>query len=87
MKKNNPGYVLYVYLGEIQNSNTYSYNWAIKHIPTIEKLLIISHSEFSHLENKKSIGWFSTGEWIKIENSGFRNDGMYNVLTYGPCYV
>lgn len=85
MKEQNSGWVLYVSLGEyiLKDEDQKSLRWARKHTKIIEKLLIISHSEFKSLVNKKSINWFSTGAWVTLRNQGFLADGFRKTISYG----
>lgn len=87
MKEMNNGWVLYSCLGELKDyTDNNQLNWTRKHIALIEKMLIISHSDFPSLTNKKGINWFRSGSWVKINNTGFLKDGMYRILTFGLCF-
>jgi len=88
LKEENNKWVLYSCLGELVQTNDEndSFNWSKKNIHLIENMLIITHSDFENLTNKKNIRWFSSNyAWIKIKNTGFLKDGMYKTVTYGPC--
>jgi hypothetical protein len=85
MREKNNRWVLYLSVGEyiIKNEDFDSYKWATKNTKIIEKLLIISHTNMPSLMNKKSINWFSTGEWLTIKNQGFLKDGFLKTISYG----
>lgn len=87
MKENNNGWVLYSCLGELKKTKDEndSYEWSKNNVPLIEKMLIITHSDFPSLTNKIGINWFSCNAWIKIKNTGFLKDEMYKIITYGLC--
>jgi hypothetical protein len=81
----NAGWKLCVSVGEFILDEDYKndFIWAKKNVKTIEKLLIIGHVGFKSLSNEKEVNWFSTGAWIHLINSGFREDGMYKLINYG----
>jgi hypothetical protein len=86
MKEANNGWRLHVSVGEFVKDDEFlvDFSWAKRNIKIIEKLLIIIHSEFKSLHNKKEISWFSTGTWLEIKNKGFLKDGMCKLICYGP---
>lgn len=85
MKKQNRGWVLYVSLGEyvLTNEDKKSFKWAKTNTRILEKLLIITHSNFPSLVNKKNVNWFSSGAWVTIINQGFLADGFRKTISYG----
>lgn len=85
-KEQNNGWVLYCSVGEfiISDDDQTSFRWAKRKVSLIEKMLIITHSEFPSLQNAKCINWFSSEKaWLTIKNSGFVKDGMYKTVSYG----
>ena len=86
IREKNKNYALYCSLGEFIEieDDRKSCLWPRKHVPLIENLLIIAHSEIGTLHNRNGINWYSSDRaWIMIENSGFLQEGMFKTVSYG----